>query len=59
MCLLSSSFLFQTFLMSISFDSVMEKREQIYSDETSAWGKGKEKSRKLGKDGNKWIEESN
>ena len=45
--------------MSISFDSVMEKREQIYSHETSPWGKGKEKSGKLGKDGNKWIEESN
>lgn len=59
MCLLSSSFSFQTFLMSISFDSVMEKREQIYSHETSPWGKGKEKSGKLGKDGNKWIEESN
>lgn len=37
--------------MSISFDYVMEKRKQIYSHETSPWGKGKEKSGKLGKDG--------
>ena len=39
------------FLMSISFDYVMEKRKQIYSHETSPWDKGKEKSGKLGKDG--------
>lgn len=37
--------------MSISLESVMEGRQQIPSHERSPRGKGKEKRRKLGKDG--------